>query len=146
MLYCVNAPFNFGIGAAAQKVMLLVSLGSMTAKQVPVETQWEGGWIESFCCNGLCRCSTEKCRNFRLRFGIELAVQDLEGESGLENLTQSTDRIFRFNLIISNTISKLTEQVQIDGRMDIGQCGRFLSNLSKDVVSVEFRWRRLIEF
>lgn len=119
--------------------MLLVCLGSTTAKRVPMETQGEGSWIESFCCNGLCRRSTEECRNFGLQLGVELAVQDLEGESGLENLTQSTDRIFRLNLIISNTIGKLTKQVHIDGRMGVGQCGRFLSNLSKNVVSVEFR-------
>jgi len=138
MLYCIYSLFDFGIGATAQKVMLFVCLRGMTPEQVPMETQRRGSWIESFGCDGLCRSATEKCRDFGLQLGIELAVQHFESESGLKDLTQSTDRIFRFNLVIADTIGKLTKQVQIDGRMDIGQCGGFLSNLSKDVVSVEF--------
>jgi hypothetical protein len=126
--------------------MLLVCFRYMAAERVPVKTQRGGSWIEASGCNSVCRCATEKCRDFFLQIGIELAVQHFESESGLESLTQSTDSIFGSNLIIADTICKLTKQVQIDAGMNIGQCSSFLSNLSKNVVSVEFRGRWLVEF
>jgi hypothetical protein len=123
-----------------------VCFGYMAAERVSVKAQRGGSWIETSGCNSVCRSATEKCRDFSLQIRIELAVQHFESESGLENLTQSTDSIFGSNLIIADTIGKLTKQVQIDGGMNIGQCSSFLSNLSKNVVSVEFRGRWLVEF
>jgi hypothetical protein len=146
MFHCIYLLFDFGKGAAAKQVMLLVCFRYMTAERVPVETQRGRSRIEASSCDSLCRSATEKCRNFCLQIGVELTVQHFEGECVLENLTQSTDRIFGSNLIISDAIGKLTQQVQVDGGMNVGQCSSFLCNLTKNVVSIEFRGWWLVEF
>lgn len=146
VLHCIYRLCNLGIGTGAKKVMLFVCIRYTAAKRMSVQAQRRAGRIEALGCNGLCWSATEKCRDFRFQIGIELAVQHFESKSVLENLTQSAGRILGSNPVASNTIGKLTKQVQIDGGMSIGQGSSFLGNLSKNIVSVEFCRRRLVEF
>jgi hypothetical protein len=111
MFHCIYLLFKFGKGAAAKQVMLLVCSRYVIAEWVPVKTQRGRSRMETSRYDDLCRGATEKCRYLCLQIGIELAVQHFEGEGVLENLTQSTDRILGSNLIISDTVGKLTQQV-----------------------------------
>lgn len=146
MLHCTYRLFDLGIGTGTKEVVFFVCIGYTATQRISVQAQRHAGNIEALGYNGLCWSATEKCRDFRFQIGVELTVQHFKSESVLENLTQSAGRILGSNLVASNSIGKLTKQVQIDGGMNIGQGSSFLGNLSKNIVSVEFRRRRLVKF
>lgn len=146
MLHGTYCLFDLGVGTGAKEVMFFVCIGYTATERIFVQVQRRAGNIETLSYNGLCWSATEKCRDFRFQIGVELTMQHFKSESVLENLTQSAGRILGSNLVTSNSIGELTKQVQIDGGMSIGQGSSFLGNLSKNIVSVEFRRWRLVKF